>query len=509
MIEKIKRVLLVLLVFNLLFFSACTICKESKKYDSLPSDNSEIYNTESNSQINNSAIDKSSKGLSYEEKILSEAKIALSKGNYYKAKYLLNIIIEKKNDGLIKSEESKKNLAEVYYLLGLIFYDEKNFDGFLNVFETLIQGYISFVDIDKRVKAYLIASRLLYLKGKADNPKDMLLARFYFGKVDKTLLVGKDRKLYSLMSRLLKWQNINANALGLEDNNVAVVKFDGNDLWVGTWNGGLSRYNIFRGESDVFRSGAKSIVPKTVRAIEPTSSGVWVGSYDGLLYFSKRTGKWFYIDCFLRPKKIGVETLGRVGDTIYVGTMGEGLWQNSSPVLNREKWERVSGLEDLKFINCLVTYKDYLIIGTMDKGVFFFNTESREVVGLTSLCPEFSALNITTLLVEDSSNLWIGTYGKGLYNWNFKSNKLRFFSKENGFLPDNWVLSSGKNRNFLYFGTFGGGVVVFDRKQERFRVYGLEDGLDSLDISSIAVENNIVVFGTLGMGITLYFGEGD
>ncbi len=434
----------------------------------------------------------------------------LETGDIYRAKYFFKQVIagaSRLDYKKVNSAEVKRLLGRVYFSLGLIFYDEKLYNQSLNYMSIVVKKYVGILTEQELSKVYLIMSDVLYYR-----EKKIPLARFYFKKINFRFLQDKDKSLYGMLREGLKWESIKCARIGLADENISVLTCDGNDLWIGTWNGGLARYNMYRNETKVFKAGRVSIVPRTIRAIQVIGQNVWIGSYDGLSYYSKRSGKWYNVKTFNKLNRISVEAIERVGSKVYVGTLGKGLWVLSlNAYLNiprEEKWKKIDIGGALKFINCMASYKNYLIIGTMDKGVFFFDTENDELTNLATLSVDFKPVNITTLLIENDDSLWIGTYGKGLFNWNPKTNELKIFTKENGMLSDDWVLGSGKGERFLYFGTFGGGVMAFDRIKKEFKVFTLESGLDSMDISSVAVLNsNIVAFGTLGMGISLYFGE--
>ena len=106
------------------------------------------------------------------------------------------------------------------------------------------------------------------------------------------------------------------------------------------------------------------------------------------------------------------------------------------------------------------------------------------------------------LLPEGSDELWIGTYGKGLYRWHRPDNRLWRYDKAGGALGDDWVLGGTAAATGLYFGTFGAGVSHY--RHGGFRRLGLREGLAGLDISAVAYAPPYVVFGTLGAGVTLF-----
>ncbi|MBN2552307.1 MAG: hypothetical protein JXB06_06035, partial [Spirochaetales bacterium] len=55
--------------------------------------------------------------------------------------------------------------------------------------------------------------------------------------------------LVQRLSRRLSWSTLSPEQFGLNDANISALRVDGDDLWIGTWNGGISRYSIGRRES--------------------------------------------------------------------------------------------------------------------------------------------------------------------------------------------------------------------------------------------------------------------
>ena len=81
---------------------------------------------------------------------------------------------------------------------------------------------------------------------------DAPAARRCFSRISPENLPAAERILYRELRVRLLWRVIPPSELGLSDANVSSLRVDGDDLWVGTWNGGVARYSVSAMHSDPF-----------------------------------------------------------------------------------------------------------------------------------------------------------------------------------------------------------------------------------------------------------------
>jgi len=319
------------------------------------------------------------------------------------------------------------------------------------------------------------------------NPRS---ARSYFRRIQPRNLAPADRLLYTTMRVRLVWDSISAAELGLADSNVSALRTDGDDLWVGTWNGGVARWSVSSGKSAAFPS------PAFARSIAVTDRRVWVAAADGLAWYGKATARWGFSDAW---KGLAVAEIA--GD-LYAGTLGDGLLR-----LAGEGWERVSDGElPGRFVTCIAGGPDgaSVLVGTMTLGLIVIDRASGAMRGLDQIIPAFTARNVTSVLTDAEGRVWIGTYGEGLFLWMPDEGTVRRFSRETGEIGDDWVLAICETARALYFGTFGAGVSALDTSRGAWRRFGIADGLASRDVTAIAAREPYVFFGTLGAGVSVY-----
>jgi hypothetical protein len=320
--------------------------------------------------------------------------------------------------------------------------------------------------------------------------KDPRGARSFFRRIQPRNLESVDRPLYTTMRVRLVWDSISAAELGLVDSNVSTLRVDGDDLWVGTWNGGVARWSVSSGQSAAFPS------PAFARSIEVTDRRVWIAAADGLAWYGKATARWGFSDVWR-----GLAVAEAAGE-LYAGTLGDGLQR-----LAGEEWERVSDGElPGRFVTCIAGGPDgaSVLVGTMTLGLIVIDVASGAMRGLDQIVPAFTARNVTSVLTDAEGRVWIGTYGEGLFLWTPGKGSVRRFSRETGEIGDDWVLAMCETPRALYFGTFGAGVSAFEKSRGAWRRFGIADGLASLDVTAIAARAPYVFFGTLGAGVSVY-----
>ncbi len=326
----------------------------------------------------------------------------------------------------------------------------------------------------------------------------------FFRRIDARHVDASELPLIRAMRVRLSWSTLQPESLGLADGNVSSLRIDGDDLWVGTWSGGVSRYSISARHADAFPS------PAYPRTVESDERRVWVGGTDGLSWFGKSSGTWNTEKSFPGQDSPGgttVQTVKLVGQGLYVGTLGNGLFRR-----DEEGWKQVSdgGLPG-PFVTTIEPGADgkELYIGTMTLGLIVMDAETGSMKALSAIAPSFSAQNVTTILDDGQGSVWIGTYGDGLWRWSPGLGTLRHFSKASGEIGDDWILSSCRTRRALYFGSFGAGASAYVPTSGAWRRYGITEGLGSLDVAAIAWREPFVFFGTLGAGVSVYNEESD
>jgi ligand-binding sensor domain-containing protein len=415
---------------------------------------------------------------------------SLAAGDAYKASYFLQLLQEA-GPGSAAAFEAGLSVAGWYY-------DRRSWRAALEYFRRAIDGFRDGAGVlRKALDLALLRSAELSLYFAEDSAS----ARLYFRKIVPSNLPVSESPLYREMSVRLLWSVISPSGLGLEDANISTLTVDGDDLWVGTWNGGVSRYSVSSSHADPFP------LPAFSRSIEIADRRVWIGTAEGLAWYGKSSGRWGAEGAFQSPAPRKVQVVRQAAGSLYVGTLGDGLFRRGNT-----GWDQVSD-GDLpgRFITCIAADQGSprLYIGTMNLGLVIYDPQTGAMSTLAETVPAFTSENIGTILPDSEGRVWIGTYGDGLSVWSPGKGTLRHFTKATQEISDDWVLASCETDHALYFGSFGGGVSVYLKETDSWKRLGIRDGLASLDVAAIAWRRPYVFFGTLGAGVSVYDEESD
>ena len=319
-------------------------------------------------------------------------------------------------------------------------------------------------------------------------------------RVDKKSLGPDDRRmLYQLLCRLVYTSMIPLDELGFPDRNISALYVDGDDLWMGTWTGGIARYSIPLEEITVLRDSTESLRVEKISDFEKRDGDLLIAGYSDLYRYEKRSS---LFERSFPEEMERVNNLARFKGKLYASTVNKGLWVENG----RGGWSRVGkSLSGLNRINTLmVDNRDCLLIGTASDGVLSF--DGRNFTNLRTLYPSFMGRNITSLS-EENDILLAGTYGEGCYVLDRSRGELRYSSVDGGDFSSNYVLCTYIGGKWLFAGTLGGGLYALDRNnwegEAEWIPLGLGAGLKSLDAAALTVFGNYLYVSLLGQGILL------
>ncbi len=272
-------------------------------------------------------------------------------------------------------------------------------------------------------------------------------------------------------------------ATGLRGNFVASVdKAPSGEIWIGTNDGGLNRYDPRTGQFTAFLhnpENANSLSENSVVSVDVDSSGiVWAGTSNrGLNRLDPATGQVTrYLANPADPDSLSTDNILSVladpGGSVWVGTAGGGL----------ERLDPASG-----------TFRHY----------------TNDPDDPQSLGDSW----IQTLYIDREGTLWVGTFTGGLNRLDAETGRFTRFVHDPAD-PDSLghnsvasVFEDGIGR--LWVGTAGGGLHLLDRDTGRFTRYR-HDPADPSSLSNDSVmsiiedSSGMLWFGTFGSGADTY-----
>ncbi|MFN3871711.1 MAG: two-component regulator propeller domain-containing protein [Ignavibacterium sp.] len=258
-----------------------------------------------------------------------------------------------------------------------------------------------------------------------------------------------------------------------------------------------------------------SSVGDVVETIENKRRIIYVGTYGGLVRIDLESGlteRFTYNSENVNgiiSNQINQMTIDKSG-VIWLatenGVSSLSLRYNFfSPLLNKVFTNQKVFNSEVKAIS--IDDDENILIGT-SKGLYRLNLKNFAEAEI----PNTANLNIWSLL-KDQNDIWIGTYGQGLFRFNLKTNMIRkikieyplFQTQSYNFIKS--LTDDGKGN--IYIGTWGGGVVRINKQTEQMQFWrsnkNIEGSISHNDVWSILIDKiGRIWIATNGGGINLF-----
>lgn len=277
--------------------------------------------------------------------------------------------------------------------------------------------------------------------------------------------------------------------------NVHALCMDGDDLWIGTYTGGVDVLNIPTGRFRHYTSR-----PDDPHSLDGSSSfsifrdkngTVWVATMGGLNRYCRQT------DNFERVHEIGVMTIDMAQDrmgNLWLATQGKGLFKHSPGSQSWKNYATRFGSLPNDQTNCLmVDSKGTLWAGTMS-GLCRYNADEDrfDTVNL-----EIESQNICGI-VEDRNKLWLTTT-KGLVCYTPEEG-FRVFAKSDGLQSDQFLPAAAfkASDGRIYIGTANGFNAFFPYRLQ------LNHSLPPVRLTGLDIFNRAVEVGEEELPVALH-----
>ena len=339
--------------------------------------------------------------------------------------------------------------------------------------------------------------------------------------------------------------NINTDDGLLGDDIYVMTKDKLGRIWVGT-DGGISICEIENGKKSIKNLTTKDGLPDDiVRDILRDDRGnFWIGTYDkGVSFYDFEKQK------FENPvpdwDKGIVSNMELYKDReLWIGTEGNGIWllsllDGSLQTLSGQNQLSGSKIHDLhkdiegniwvisnlhgichanrqfefidtKFENTQAIFadRDNLVWVGTEKGLFTHHLDSVGNSFFTQHLKEHN-LNVISLFEDKFGNLWIGTFGEGVYIFNKNSQKIRRLTEKDG-LTNGSILYINGIKNKVWLATLGGVTEIqlndnlLNFNSLSVQNFNHEDGLGTNFIYKVFIDSQERLwFATDGKGISV------
>ena len=241
-----------------------------------------------------------------------------------------------------------------------------------------------------------------------------------------------------------------------------------------------------------------------IRCIIPEPDGrCWLGTDRGILLMDKE-GSHVYTHDRSDPDSVAGEDIWSMmrdsQGNLWVGMFYNGLSLMRSPrdVVARHFGRKSGGDLPGDMIRPVVTVDDgHILAGAEDGGLALLNLADNTVEDLSFTTEDGKPVNVQGLVLE-GDDLWIATFGNGMFRMDFPSRKIR-----RGYLSELSAATATRTRSGdLYLGSTSG-MYRYDRSADRFESCP-EFGSDFIHAIYEDSRGNLWV-GTYGDG--LYFGK--
>ena len=313
------------------------------------------------------------------------------------------------------------------------------------------------------------------------------------------------------------------DTLSIGANYIEVLHLDeNNNLWVGSWGGGLSLYNADQDNFTNYTSNKENgdFNYNYISAIYDDKEGnLWLATPNGLYKFNKqlKTFKRFVHD----PKDN--KSLSNVIVTALFEDSKNNFWIGTSKGLNLFDKETgnsklICGNEDLKniHINSINVDKEgNLLIGTNNNGFIIYDHSTKKTRKYThnpEIGGSISSNDIFDIYIDSNQNTWIGTGNGGLNLFLEKENSFITYkadiSDKKGFSSNSINAIYEDRDGTIWFGCHRGGINYYNSLQEKFQHFTSHPSKNSVSHKSIKSflqdsKGNIWI-GTDGGGLNLF-----
>ena len=281
------------------------------------------------------------------------------------------------------------------------------------------------------------------------------------------------------------------SSIGIKGNAIFSIFEDSKrQIWIGS-NKGLKRYNRY---SDSFTT----VLNETcIQDITEKQGQLWVTSFDGVFVFDIKTTKQikrFTITNGLSNNILSKATFDKKGD-YWVGTQNDGLIKINPKSGNVECVNLTIGNGVLmsNHIKTITVDNDGLLwIGTTDKGLFTYNVTTKKCIPFTDDLEVYhTQLSnfITCIFVDSKNNIWFCQNGS-LNKYDKKRKLLNHFYPEqyntHYIQTENVCFVTEDQDENIWIGSYGTGIFCLSKEQNKFHI------LSSIPEKKNSLKGNIV-----------------
>lgn len=237
---------------------------------------------------------------------------------------------------------------------------------------------------------------------------------------------------------------------------ISIYEDSSGKIWLGSWEEGAC---VLTPDADGEHYESKICLSGSIVSsfAESPDGKIWIATYNGLVLYDAVADRWDKIDDTLSITSI-VEDRDR--DALYYSTWNNEIFRVSGPGHDCELLCRCRYP-----VNCLLYKDNHIIIGTWGGETEAYDLTAGRLNDHT-VHREIGTVYAGSMFLDDNGNIWIGSYGKGLYKYCHPANGFTSLLNIKDTHLQITAISSLKGR--LLLGTRGDGLFLYDidRKTE-------------------------------------------
>jgi signal transduction histidine kinase/ligand-binding sensor domain-containing protein/DNA-binding response OmpR family regulator len=310
------------------------------------------------------------------------------------------------------------------------------------------------------------------------------------------------------------------NRYSLHGKSVRSIYIDDNGIyWVGTYQGGISKYDrnlaFFNlRESNPFDPQGLT-APIVTSFSEDANGDIYVGTDGGgINLFHRNTGLFSHPRFYQDVKPPAVLCLEHADGLLWIGTFMHGIYTLNMQTGKVHHYLRGDSANQPSGNDIFCLKKDSrgnIWIGTNGNGVNVYDPVSgvfKRFDGVIYNKDSITVLNrgfIRTIEEDKAGNIWIGTIGAGILMLDASGKILRTYTMINSDLPANNVqtICAGQSGR-IWVGIHSAGLCLFDPKTGKFQRYAEQEGLSNAVIYKILEDDAGKVWVTSNKGISSF-----
>lgn len=328
----------------------------------------------------------------------------------------------------------------------------------------------------------------------------------FYDKTANTFLIGGGEGLYEFSPKSKKgflFKKISDSSI----KRVQSIYMDiDRRIWVGSWTEGL---HLISNDQKTIKKiplnyDCSNSNFETILDIQIDKNGtIWLGTGQGgvIKLVPSKGIKYSNENCGIRNGVLNNDILSVITDRnngVWCGTLREGVKYSS----DGKKFSNLSDQLSLK-TSCFIELGNEMLVGTKN-GIFFFNTDNLSK-GISKHI--LKKHKITSIYLDSSNQLWIGTQMKGLFVYDYmRDGSLKFntsytsYQKETGLDSNRITTILEDSQRKIWIGTYNG-IYCYNDQESKFirKDTTIKNEIPSVIILSMFINSkNELLIGTSG-----------